>query len=189
MVREETREDRHAIAELWHTVLKRDAEAIVDRLRAQNVDGARGLVAVRTHRGPGADMSDIGAEEVLGHLRLTPAQVVPLSDADSGQERPDGSASVADRVLILAPLAVSGSSRRQGVGTYLVQYALEVVADAGVAAVVTPYDEDFLDRFGFGAAGESDLVGDGGERLRVAHLTPRRVRGTIAVPAALAALI
>ncbi|MFL6101142.1 MAG: GNAT family N-acetyltransferase [Actinomycetales bacterium] len=172
MVRDETPHDRPAVADLLGTAFRRtDVSDLVDRLRSADVPGARGLLAVRSERRPGADMSAVGAGEVVGYLRLTPARTGT------------------DEVLVLAPLAVAPGARHHGVGTYLVQFAVEMVADEGYAAVVTPYDETFLDQFGFLPARESGVTAGDGGRLRVAPLRGGQLRGDLAVPEPLAPLL
>jgi predicted N-acetyltransferase YhbS len=177
MVREETPQDRDSIALLLRTAFGRDTEnQVVDELRDAPGAGAVGLVAVRSERRPGADMSAIGTGDVVGYLRLTPVPV-------------DG-----DTVLMLAPLATATASQRRGVGTYLVQFALEMMGDAGYSAVVTPYDEPFLDRFGFGPPGEGALSMQGTDhqdthRLRVAALRPSPPSGQIRLPEPLSVLV
>jgi putative acetyltransferase len=178
MVREETPADREKVAELLRTAFGRDTEvAVVDQLRQASAKGGMALVAVRSERRPGADMAAIGVGQVVGYLRLTP---VPVGE---------GAAETADSVLLLAPLAVAPSSQRQGVGTYLVQFAMEMMGDAGYAAVVTPYDEDFLDRFGFGTPGQNDISVNENRRLRVAPLRPGHPSGAIRLPAPLSSLV
>lgn len=170
MVREEAPGDSEAVSRLLTRAFRGEAEReAVERLRAG--EGGQGLLAVRSERRPGADMADVGAGEAVGYLRLTPARV--------GE----------DPVLVMAPLAVAPASRHLGVGTYLVQFAVEMVADQGYAAVVTPYDEDFLDRFGFQPADRSVVTDDGMPHLRIAQLSERHVAGPVRVPDALAPLM
>jgi predicted N-acetyltransferase YhbS len=174
MVREETPQDRDSIAELLRSAFGRDTEGdAVEGLREVGGPRARGLVAVRSERRPGADMSAVGIGDVVGYARLTPVSV------GAGE----------DTVMVLAPLAIAESSRRTGVGTYLVQFAMEIMGDAGYSAVVTPYDEPFLDRFGFAAAGESELSVQGRRPLRVAALRPAHASGEVRLPEPLAALV
>ena len=172
MVREETTADGGRVDDLLQRAFRREDERdAVEVLRRAGVDGSWGLLAVRSERHPGADMADVGEGEVLGYLRLTPARV-------------DG-----ETVLVMAPLAVAPGRRHQGVGTYLVQFAVEMVADQGYAAVVTPYDEGFLDRFGFEPADGSAVSSEGTNRLRVAPLGPRQVAGSVRLPDALVPLM
>jgi predicted N-acetyltransferase YhbS len=172
MVREETPQDRESIAGLLRAAFGRDTEnEAVEGLRQTSDPGAKGLVAVRSERHPGADMSAIGVGEVVGYARLTPVRVGD------------------DSVVLLAPLAIARFAQRTGVGTYLVQFAVEIMGDAGYSAVVTPYDEPFLDRFGFAPAGHSDLSVQGHRPLRVAALRPSQASGEIQLPEPLAALV
>jgi predicted N-acetyltransferase YhbS len=172
MVREETAHDDGRVDDLLQRAFRgQDERDAVELLRRARVDGSWGLLAVRSERHPGADMADVGEGEVLGYLRLTPAQVDD------------------ETVLVMAPLAVAPGSRHQGVGTYLVQFAVEMVADRGYAAVVTPYDEGFLDRFGFEPADGSAVSTEATGRLRVAPLAAHHLAGSVRVPDALVPLM
>lgn len=172
MVRDERSEDREAVGELLRHAFRRDDERDqVNRLRDADVQGSRGLLAVRSERHAGADMSAVGVGEVVGYLRLTPARA--------------GS----DDVLVMAPLAVLPGERHHGVGTYLVQFAVEMMADQGYSAVATPYDEPFLDQFGFASAADSEVSAAGGRTLRVASLSAGHVHGEVSGPESLAPLL
>jgi predicted N-acetyltransferase YhbS len=172
MVRDERSGDRDAVGELLRLAFRRNDERdLVDRLRDADVDGSRGLLAVRSERHAGADMSAVGVGEVVGYLRLTPARA--------------GS----DDVLVMAPLAVAPGERHHGVGTYLVQFAVEMMADQGYAAVATPYDEPFLDQFGFASAADSKVSSVGGRALRVASFNADHLHGQVSGPELLTPLL
>ncbi len=52
---------------------------------------------------------------------------------------------------ILAPLAVTGSAQKSGVGTQLVKYGLEALKERGAEIVLVYGDPDYYRRTGFGA--------------------------------------
>ncbi len=141
MVREESAADRSAVAEILRAAYGRDGETETDDDQAGDrdddrqrpVDGTRAFVAVVSDHAPGGDMAGLGDGEVVGYLRLVPAA--------------DG-----DDVLVIDRIGVRPERQRQGVGTYLVQFALEMVADSGGARVVVDDDAPFWDRFGLARA-------------------------------------
>jgi putative acetyltransferase len=138
MVRDETPEDYEAVDDLLRAAFGRPDEA--DAVAAARLDrDARGrcLVAVVSDHSPGGAMADLGAGDVVGFLRLLPT---PLADGEG---------------LTLSPVAVRPARQRQGVGTYLVQFALEMEADAGGHRVIAPDDSPFWDRFGLIRQGAS----------------------------------
>ncbi len=98
---------------------------IVDRIRAERPEGWQSLVAID------------GADEVLGHLLLTPC---PVEDADGR---------VLAIVLAIGPMAVRPTIQLRGVGSALMTAALGLaVARAAPALVLLGYPE-YYGRFGF----------------------------------------
>lgn len=138
MVRDEVPDDYPAVDALLRAAFGRPTEAdAVAATRTEPSAGGRSLVAVVSDHVAGESMAGLGTGEVVGYLRLTPTST-------SGGE-----------ALLLSPLAVLPARQRQGVGTYLVQFALEMEGDAGHHALVVPDDGTFWDRFGFGPAEDS----------------------------------
>ena len=83
------------------------------------------------------------AGSILGHVGFSPVFI-----------RPAGLASV---VWALAPLAISPSAQRRGIGSALVRAGLRACADAGCDAVVVLGDPAFYRRFSFLPAAERGL--------------------------------
>jgi predicted N-acetyltransferase YhbS len=137
MVRDESRVDEPAVDALLRAAFGRSDEAdAVQARRGAEVPGSRSLVAVISNHAPGDDMASLGTGQVVGYLHLTPGHT------DDGE------------VLALSLVAVLPENQRMGVGTYLVQFALEMTADTGGVPVVIPDDipngpdAPFWDRFG-----------------------------------------
>ena len=171
MVRDEVPDDQPAVDALLQAAFGRPDEAeAVAALRADAVPGSRSLVAVVSDHHAGESMAGLGTGEVVGYLRLTPA---PVGEGE---------------VLVLSPIAVLPARQRQGVGTYLVQFALEMEGDSGHHAVVVPDEGAFWDRFGFGPAEDSGLTSTRSRTLRVASSRSEHVQGVVELPAPIASL-
>jgi len=117
---------------------------------------ARGFVAVVSDTGPGESMSSVAQGRIVGYVGLRP-----------------GSVGATD-VLVLDPLAVEPGQRHKGVGTYLAQYAVEVLSDSRAAAgLVAMDDSSFWSTFGFRPAEEVGVTGPeprgGGLRVLSLH--------------------
>jgi predicted N-acetyltransferase YhbS len=92
---------------------------------------SRGFVAVVSDTIPGTDMSGVTNGHVVGYVGVQAA-------GDSSD------------VLVLDPIAVDPGEQHKGVGTYLVQFAVEVLWDTHAAsALVAKDDAPFLRTFGF----------------------------------------
>lgn len=87
--------------------------------------------------------------EIVGHLCLTPVVV----------ERNEAEPLV---ILGLAPMAVAPSRQNQGIGTQLVNAALEAARNAGFRAVVVLGHPDYYPRFGFEPAAPKGLTSEYG---------------------------
>ena len=85
--------------------------------------------------------------EIVGHLCLTPVVV----------ERNEAEPIV---ILGLAPMAVAPSRQNQGIGTQLVNAALEAARNAGFRAVVVLGHPDYYPRFGFEPAAPKGLTSE-----------------------------
>ena len=128
-IREEMPEDHAAVHALNRTAFDGDAEArIVDKLRA-SCSEYLSLVAVDGH-------------EVVGHILFTPVNVERHGVAGMG----------------LAPMAVSPSRQREGIGSLLVQLGLRRLRDSSCPFVVVLGHPEYYPRFGFEPASKHGLV-------------------------------
>ena len=138
-IRPETEADRTAVFGINAAVFPTDAEArLVDSLRA-SADPLVSLVAVED-------------EDVVGHIMFTPVTLAPFDDL---------------RLMGLAPMAVSPSVQRTGIGTELVKAGLQRCGELGVGAVAVLGHPEYYPRFGFlpstqwGIKSEYDVPEDG----------------------------
>ena len=130
-IRSEQLADRAAIAEILVAAFGREAEAqLVDRIRASNYPGL-GIVAYQS-------------SAIVGY--------VLLSAVDWVGERSS------QLVWALAPLAVHPDYQQQGIGTALVQAALEQAAATDYPLVVVLGHADFYARCGFEPAADHNIV-------------------------------
>lgn len=88
--------------------------------------------------------SDLTEPEIVGFLMLTRANI-PRRNRDPA------------RALILAPLAIRPDRQRQGLGTLLVQPALQQAHTLGYTGVVVLGDPAYYGRFGFRPAADFRL--------------------------------
>ena len=120
-IRPETAADRTAVFGINAAAFPTDAEArLVDSLRA-SADPCVSLVAVED-------------EDVVGHIMFTPVTLAPFDDL---------------RLMGLAPMAVSPSVQRTGIGTELVNAGLQRCGELGIGAVVVLGHPEYYPRFGF----------------------------------------
>ena len=130
-IRLEQPADRAGIAEILVAAFGREAEAqLVDRIRASNYPWL-GMVAYQP-------------DAIVGY--------VLLSAVDCIGERSS------QLVWALAPLAVHPDYQRRGIGTALVQAALEQAAATDYPLVVVLGHADFYARCGFEPAADHDIV-------------------------------
>jgi putative acetyltransferase len=101
---------------------------IVDAIRLDAPEGWQSIVALNA------------AGEIVGHLLLSPCQVVDWSGEPTCE------------VLALGPVAVLPSVQFRGVGSSLISTALSLAMARGVAAVVLLGYPDYYPRFGFAPA-------------------------------------
>ena len=121
-IRKEYLGDLETIRKVNHLAFKRDAEArLVDRLRTDGLV-ITSLVAVEGHH-------------VIGHILFS--------------ELPIETGFAVIRGAALAPMAVTPSRQRQGVGSSLVREGLEECRRLGVAVVVVLGHLNYYPRFGF----------------------------------------
>jgi putative acetyltransferase len=120
-IRPETEADKAAVFEVNKSAFPTEDEAkLVDALRT-SVDPCVSLVAVDNHN-------------VVGHIMFTP---VTLDSVDNLQ------------LMALAPMAVSPSLQRGGIGTKLVNAGLQRCRELGVGAVAVLGHPEYYPRFGF----------------------------------------
>lgn len=130
LLREETADDRAAIAALNTAAFGQPAEAaLVDALRAH---GALTLSLVAIADG-----------ELVGHIACSPVTIT----GDRGSHAAIG----------LAPMAVAPASHRRGIGTRLALDAFARLRAAGHRAVVVLGHPDYYPRFGFAPASRFGL--------------------------------
>lgn len=157
--------DRAFVANLLRAAFGGNAEAkLVARLRAEPAMAFE-LVA------------EDAAGVVLGHIAFS-----HLSVTSEG-----GRSLVA---LALAPLAVAPDVQRQGVGSHLVEAALDICRKLGVQLVVVLGDPAYYRRFGFSAEAAQRLrTPYDGEALQALELAPGALGGvewTVVYPRAFA---
>lgn len=73
---------------------------------------------------------------IVGHIMLTPMWIIDCNGVKYGS-------------LALAPLAVHKDYQRQGIGTKLVQAAVNLAKDAGFKSIIVLGDPNYYQRFGF----------------------------------------
>jgi putative acetyltransferase len=121
-IRKEHLEDLEAIREVNRLAFEQNAEArLVDRLRADGLV-ITSLVAVEGHR-------------IIGHILFSELPI------ETGCSFIRGAA--------LAPMAVTPSRQRRGVGSSLVHEGLEECGRLGIKVVVVFGHLDYYPRFGF----------------------------------------
>ena len=125
-IRPETEGDRPAVFEVNAAAFPTPAEArLVDVLR-DSVTEHISLVAVEN-------------EDIVGHIMFTP---VTLDTCDTLQ------------IMGLAPMAVSPSVQRGGIGSELVRAGLQCCRDLHIGAVAVLGHPDYYPRFGFRPSSE-----------------------------------
>ncbi len=120
-IRDETSADRAAVFDLNATAFSDDAEArLVDALR-ESADEYISMVAVDN-------------QEIAGHIMFTPVTLETFEGL---------------RLMGLAPMAVSPSLQRAGIGSELVTAGLKRCRSQGVGAVAVLGHPEYYPRFGF----------------------------------------
>lgn len=76
------------------------------------------------------------SEDVIGHIGFSP---VGLTDGGNV------------RAYILAPLSVSPTHQRQGIGTKLIRAGIDRLSDSGVNILIVYGDPEYYGQFGFNA--------------------------------------
>ena len=128
-IREEVPEDQAAVHALNRAAFGGDAEAkIVDKLRA-SCSAYLSLVAVE-------------GDTVVGHILFTPVHVEGHGVAGMG----------------LAPMAVSPSRQREGIGSQLVRHGLADLQQSGCPFVIVLGHPEYYPRFGFESASKHRLL-------------------------------
>jgi len=121
-IREEQPGDRATVHRINREAFGQDAEAdLVDRLRA-NGKATLSLVAEQDDR-------------IVGHILFSPVTI----EAAGGAVTVQG----------LAPMAILPSHQRQGIGSRLVERALDMLRNAGHRGIVVLGHPGYYPRFGF----------------------------------------
>lgn len=152
VIRPETGQDQEAIWSVNQAAFEGDAEAnLVDALR----DGRFFAVSL---------VAEVDGE-IVGHILFSRVAIVTnVGTVDA---------------LSLAPMAVLPSHQRQGIGSRLVEAALEACREAGHRIVVVLGHPEFYPRFGFSAelAWPLESPFGGGEAWMALELVPGRWAG------------
>ena len=120
-IRQETEADKAAVFGINAAAFPTDAETrLVDSLR-MSADPYISLVAVEN-------------QDVVGHIMFTPVTLMPFDDL---------------QLMGLAPMAVSPSRQRSGIGSQLVEAGLQRCRELGVGAVAVLGHPEYYPRFGF----------------------------------------
>jgi putative acetyltransferase len=120
-IRQETEADKAAVFGINAAAFPTDAEArLVDSLR-MSADPHISLVAVED-------------QDVVGHIMFTPVTLTPFDEL---------------QLMGLAPMAVSPSRQRSGIGSQLVEAGLQRCRELGVGAVAVLGHPEYYPRFGF----------------------------------------
>ena len=134
--------DRKALLDVIAAAFGRDDEArLVERLVAAKAIVYEQVAAAR--------------EKIVGYVACSEVKVDPP---------------VAFRVLGLAPIAVAPARQRQGVGSALMEEALQDLRQEGVGAVVLLGHTDYYPRFGFRPASQKKVrwdVRDAGDAFQL----------------------
>ena len=102
---------------------------------------------------------------IVGHIMFSPVLL---------EKHPDR------KVMALAPMAVEGEYRRQGIGAALVRAGLEACRKSGIGAVVVVGDPTYYLRFGFIPSTQSQLKCEfevPAEAFLLIELEPAYLRG------------
>ena len=163
-IRTEADADKAAVFEVNAAAFPTEAEAkLVDTLRA-SADPCISLVAVE-------------GQKVVGHILFTPVTLESHGDL---------------KLMGLAPMAVSPTYQRRGIGTKLVNAGLERCREMGIGAVVVLGHAEYYPRFGFrpasqwGIRSEYDVPDDVFMLLELSSGYLKGYHGTIRYTAAFA---
>ncbi|WP_227131585.1 GNAT family N-acetyltransferase [Halorubellus salinus] len=167
--------DHDAVDALHRAAFPTDDEArLVDALRESDAFvPALSIVAVEDD----ASAEDATTDRVLGHVLLTEVDVAGTDDA-----------------LALAPVAVHPARQNEGIGTALVEHALDRCRDLDYAVVVLHGDLAYYSRFGFepatrwGLQNAFDLPDDDFQALALLDDVDDDVSGAVSYPTAFDAL-
>lgn len=120
-IRAEAEGDKAAVFEINAAAFETQSEAkLVDTLR----DSAEPFVSLVA----------VDGDEIVGHIMFTPVTLESNDDL---------------KLMGLAPMAVSPSRQRSGIGSELVNAGLERCRDLGIGAVVVLGHAEYYPRFGF----------------------------------------
>ncbi len=155
-IRQEMPEDIPAVRAVEEAAFGRAAEANLVDLCRQHGRVSLSLVALRE-------------QCLVGHILFTPVTLDPPHPGWHG--------------LGLGPVAVLPEFQRQGIGSRLIQFGLEICREQGIDFVVLLGDPGYYSRFGFIPAGEFGLGNEygAGDEFIVRELRPGVLRGAKAV--------
>ena len=155
-LRQETPEDVPGVRQVEVDAFGRTAEAdLVDLCRARG-KASLSLVAMKD-------------KQVVGHVLFTPVRLDPPHPGWFG--------------LGLGPVAVLPECQRQGIGSRLIEFGLELLREGGIDFVVLLGDPAYYSRFGFIPASEFGLGNEYGaaDEFMVRELKPGVLRGASGV--------
>lgn len=94
---------------------------------------------------------------VVGYIMLTEVHIVPPSPQDSPDTTSTSTSTSQNSqqvALALAPVAVSPSHHKQGIGGALIRHAHEAAKEPGYSSVILLGHQDYYPRFGYRRASE-----------------------------------
>jgi len=151
-IRQETVNDIAAVRQVEESAFGRAAEADLVDLCRQRGRVSLSLVAIREKR-------------LVGHILFTPVTLDPPCPGWFG--------------LGLGPVAVLPDFQRQGIGSRLIEFGLELCREQGIDFVVLLGNPEYYSRFGFIPASEFGLGNEYGveDEFQARELKPGVLRG------------
>jgi predicted N-acetyltransferase YhbS len=120
--RREDNSDRDQIYRIHQNAFQRDDEAqLVEKLRKNN------------QFNPNLSFVALVDKKIIGHILFTPIQISSKSISS----------------LALAPISILSEYQRQGIGSQLIEYALNQLKSQGFPSVIVLGHEHFYPKFGF----------------------------------------
>jgi predicted N-acetyltransferase YhbS len=120
--RREEDSDRNEVYRIHQDAFQRDDEAeLVEKLRKNS------------QFNPNLSFIAVMEKKIVGHILFTPVQISSKSISS----------------LALAPISILREYQRQGIGSQLIEYALNEVKSQGFESVIVLGHEHFYPRFGF----------------------------------------
>jgi predicted N-acetyltransferase YhbS len=120
--RRENISDRDQVYRIHQDAFQRDDEAqLVEKLRNN------------TQFNPNLSFVAVTDKKIVGHILFTPIQISSKSISS----------------LALAPISILSEYQRQGIGSQLIEYALNQLKSQGFSSVIVLGHEHFYTKFGF----------------------------------------